>query len=104
MDVQLTEGWTGPVDVQLLADGVAVNLTSCTVALVLTGRDGVAVTTTGNVTIIDAAAGKVRYSPDAADLDADQSPYRARYKVTDVLGKIVYFPSGVGGRVRVFTP
>lgn len=101
MQIDVTEGWTGDIDVQLLADGDAVDLSGATVELVLTGRDGVAVTTTGDVTVFDAAAGKVRYNPDAADLAAAKSPYRARYKVTDAGGKIVFFPSGLGDTLRV---
>lgn len=92
----IVEGWTGDLDFQLKADGVIVNLTGLTVELVLTDRDGVAVTTTGNITVFDAANGKVRYIPDAADLDDAKSPYRARWKVTDGTGKIVFFPNGVG--------
>lgn len=93
MPIEVVEGWTGPIDVQLQADGIPPNLTGATVDLILKGKDDNAVTTSGNVTIIDAGAAKVRYLPDAADLVAAKSPYRARYKVTDGIGKIVFFPS-----------
>jgi hypothetical protein len=101
MEIQITEGWTGNIDMQLLADGVAVDLTGVTVALVLTGRDAVAVDTTGDVAVFEAATGKIRWNPDAADLAVTKSPYRIRAKVTDAVSKIVFFPSGPGGRVVV---
>jgi len=91
--IEVVEGWTGAIDQQLKADGVAVDLTAMTVVLELTGNDDVAVNTAGNVSLLDAATGKVRYFPDAADLLAAKSPYRARYKVTDGASKITYFPS-----------
>ena len=90
---ELVEGWTEVVDFQLKSDGVVVNLTGGTVELVLKGNDGLAVDTAGNTAILDAANGKVRYTPDAADLTAAKSPYSARWKVT-LSAKVSFFPSG----------
>lgn len=104
MEIHLTEGWTSAVDVQCLADGVPVDLTGTTVALILTGRDGVLVTLGGSVSILDAANGVVRYLPAGTDLLAAKSPYRVRVKVTDVQAKIVYFPSGAGDTLRIYRP
>ena len=95
MPLIITEGTTANMDFVLTADGAAVNLTGATVTLVLTDKDGTAVTTTGDVSIVTAADGKVRYAPDAADLVASTSPYRARFKVTDSGGQIAYYPSGL---------
>ncbi len=95
MQVELVEAWTGPIDMQLKADGVGPDLTGTTVALILRGNDDALVDTSGDVSIIaPATAGKVRYSPGAADLVAAKSPYRARWKVTDAGSKVVYFPNG----------
>lgn len=88
----LVEGQTAAVDAQLLNDGAAPDLTGCTLALELKGTDGAAVTTT--VAFRDPAVATVRYSPGALDLSAAKSPYRARWKVTDALGKIAWWPNG----------
>jgi hypothetical protein len=90
---EVVDGWTGPLDYTLLADGTALNLTGMTVTLILTKPDGTVVDTTGDVTVTDAAAGWVRYTPDATDLAASESPLRMRWKVVDGAGAVVYHPS-----------
>lgn len=89
----LVEGWTGPLDFTLLADGAAIDGTGMTVALALRDRNGGLVDVTGKVAWIDAATGTVRYSPAADDLKAHRSPYNARFRVTDGSGKDVFFPN-----------
>lgn len=103
MPLTIVEGTTANLDFALTADGSAVNLTGATVTLVLTDKDGTAISTTGDVSIITAASGTVRYAPDAADLSASVSPLRARFKVTDVGGQIAYYPSGKAD-IWVITP
>jgi len=94
MSLEIVAGWTGPVDFALKADGAAINLAGITVTLLLSGSDGVTVDTTGDVTILSEPGGTVRYLPDAADLSAALSPYKARFKLVDGTGAIVYVPSG----------
>lgn len=91
---QIVEGWTGNLDFALTADGVAIDGTGSTVTLVLRTRNGMSVPTTGKVAWLAQASGTVRYQPALADLKADQSPYEARFKVTDGSSKDVYFPNG----------
>jgi hypothetical protein len=93
---EIVEGWTGPIDLQLLSDGaVRVLSTGESVALILKARAGtLVVSTTDNLTVLSSTDGKVRYLPNEKDLQAKQSPYSARVKVTDGTGKIVFFPSG----------
>ncbi len=93
MNVEIQEGWTGPLEFQLLADGVPPNLTATTVSLILQKTGGTLVDTTGDIAIIDAANGKVRYSPGTGDLLEADSPLRSRFKVIDAATKVVYFPS-----------
>jgi hypothetical protein len=95
-ELTLVEGWTGPIDEILQKAGVAENLTGMTVALLLQKASGAAVDTAGDVTIMDAPAGKVRYSPDPTDLLAAETPHVARWQVTDGAGKVVFFPSEAG--------
>jgi hypothetical protein len=94
MPLEVIEAWTGDLDFQLKNDNVAVNLTGTTVVLILQDNNGAAVTLAGTTSTFDAVLGKVRLSPNAADLVAAKSPYNARWKVTDGAGKVVFFPSG----------
>lgn len=96
MDISIVEGWTGNLDFQLLADGVAYDLSGFTVTLSLFDTGAKAVNTTSDVSVIDATGGKVRYTPDSADLTSRMSPYAARFKVTNG-SAVVFFPSGQAG-------
>ena len=48
------------------------------------------------MTVPTPAEGVVRYTPDAADLLATDTPHVARWKVTDGNGHVVFFPSEAG--------
>ena len=97
MPLTVVEGTTANLDFRLTADGAAVNLTGATVVLLLYDKDGTAITTTGDVTVIDATDGQVRYAPDAADLDPAVTPHRARFKVT-ISSQDSFYPSGPADR------
>lgn len=98
MDVDWVEGETAPRDFILKEDGEPKDLTGLTVTLELWKRDGTAVTTTGDLAVITpqtgADVGRVRLTPDADDLVAADSPLRARFKASDLLGGFGYFPRG----------
>jgi len=104
MDVDWVEGETAPRDFILKEDGVAFDGTGFTPTLVVVDRTGAAVDTTGDVAWVDAAIGKVRYTPDAADLVAAKGELRARFKVTDGGGAFGYFPRGEPDIWRVRKP
>jgi uncharacterized phiE125 gp8 family phage protein len=95
-ELTLVQGHTGVIDETLKADGVPVNLTGMSVALVLQTANGVLVDTSTNVSVPSPVAGLVRYTPDAADLLARETPHVARWKVTDGLGAVIFFPSDAG--------
>ena len=92
--VEIVSGWTGVMDFRLKADGAALVLTGMTVALILIKSDGTLIDTAGDTSVLDAADGKVRYSPDVGVLVTAASPIRMRWKVTDSSGRVVYHPSG----------
>lgn len=102
--VELVAGWTGPLDFQLLADGAPQNLTGMAVEMLLKTSGGDIIDTSGDLALLDAPAGKVRFSPDPADLVATASPLVSRFKVTDGLGKVVFFPSGEPDDWKVRAP
>jgi len=90
--VDLVEGQTAAVDVQLTNRSTVPDLTGSTPELVLKGSDGSSVTTSGKVSWIDPALAQVRFSPASGDLVAAKSPYAARWKLTDGGGKVAYWP------------
>src|SRR5690349_20992095 len=87
-------GWTAPVDITLLSKGQAPTgtMAGMTAELVLQDRDGVAINTTGDMSIPDTDVWIVRYTPDPTDLV--EGEYRMRVKVTDGTGHVSYFPNG----------
>jgi len=94
MAIDIVSGWTEDVDYILKVDGVALDLTNMTVAIVARKPSGSEITLTGTLTITDAANGVVRFSPAVADIAlATTSSYHVRWKVTDSGGKISYFPN-----------
>lgn len=108
MSQDLTAGWTGPIDEQLLADGQPYDLSTMTVELILKTKAGTQVSTTSTagpeVSILTSTSGVVRYLPTSADLKAEHSPYAARWKVTDSTGRVVFFPSGRPSVWTVYEP
>ena len=101
--VDITEGWTGNLDFYLKVDGAFYAIpTGATVTLILKDKNATVVDGTGDISIVTAADGKVRYTPDATDLVAANSPYTAHWKVTDVAGGIIFFPNGEADKWQVF--
>lgn len=88
----LVEGWTSPINQQLLSDGLPFDLTGMTVVFQLFDLYGGVVGFSGSYSVTNASLGKVQFQPAAGDLVATQSPYQVRWKVTDGSGKISYFP------------
>lgn len=91
--VGIVEGWSAPLDFQLLNDGSPQNLTNMTLTGVAYNRIGVAVDLTGDVTVLSATAGTVRLIPDTGDFAKDASPYDLRFKIVDSSTQSAYFPS-----------
>ena len=102
-ELKLVQGYTGPIDEVLKSNGIIVDLTNMTVELVLQKATGTPINTAGNVTVPTPVEGLVRYSPDPDDLLALDTPHMARWKVTDSLGQVVFFPSD-GGEVWEVQP
>lgn len=78
---KLVEGWTDPIDYVLERDGVAENLTGKTVVLRAYKKTGVLASFGGSVTVVNAAAGLVRFTPISTDLKNSDSPYYIRWRV-----------------------
>jgi uncharacterized protein YjlB len=100
--ISLVEGTTEPIDVILKADGVAISLTGKEVALVLHDRAGAAVPVgAGDVEIVSAGGGRVRYSPPSATtLLSASSPLTAHWRVRSS-GKDTYIPRGPGDQWKI---
>lgn len=91
----IVAGTTTDLRFQLLEAGSPINLLGCTVTLLLSDRSGTTIASPGTVSITDEAEGKVQLTPtDANVFLASNSPYTARWKITDASGKISYVPTG----------
>ncbi len=105
---RFTEGWTGPIEYQLLhedpesGERTSFDATDMGVAIVIHDKDGAAVTPKGTVEWAVMAESKVRFSPGEEDLVAADSPYTVRFKVTDVSGRETFFPQGEAMIWRIF--
>lgn len=103
--LDVVEGWTdelGPFT--LKADGVAVDLTGLTVALVLTDVYGATVTVAGTTRVDGTpSTGRVYYTPAAGDLRNALQPYKLRWRVTDG-ADVVFFPNAAADTIAVFKP
>jgi hypothetical protein len=97
------EGETAPRDFQLLAGGEPQPLSGLTVTLILTKRDGTLVDTASDVSVVDADAGTVRYTPDPTDIAVASSPLAARWKVQSG-SAIKFFPKARPDQWNVYRP
>lgn len=103
-----TEGWTGPIDVRLLAQATTTStsapydVTNMTVALILKDAKGRIVSTSDDVSLFNSTGGVVRYIPDTRDFLTRRSPFTAKFAVTDSTGRVVFFPSGAPDVWRVY--
>lgn len=91
--VGIVEGWSAPLDFELLNDGSPQNLTNMTLTGVAYNRVGIAVDLSSDVTILSATAGTVRLTPDTGDFVRDGSPYDVRFKIVDSSTQSAFFPS-----------
>jgi hypothetical protein len=101
---EYTAGWTAPIEHSLLHDGATFNGAGMTPAIILTDKNGAAVSVSGSVAWANSAVSRVRYSPAAADLVAAKSPYKMHWKVTDGAGKIAFYPQGAPIMLTVYAP
>lgn len=93
LKVGIVEGWTAPMDFQLLNDGLAQDLSSMTVTAQARTRAREFIDLTGDCTVVTATEGKVRLTPDTGDFMEAQSPYELRFRVRDSSTQDAYFPS-----------
>ena len=100
---EVVEGWSDGLPFTLYADGVAVDLTGLTVKGVVHDRYGTDVDTTGKVSVTGTTSGQVTWTPATGDLLARKSPYRVRFKVTDMSSEAVYFANGAGDLLVVYS-
>ena len=100
--IDIVAGQTGPIYRYLRIDGAtpknpdgsALSMSGMSVALIVHDLSENALTIAGTVSIQDADAWLVKFSPNTADFPPGQ--YRARFKVTDGTGLFEYFPNVEG--------
>lgn len=103
MATDIVEGWTGRLEYQLKKDRTTQDLTGLTVTASVRDRHDVYVSTTcaGAVDVITTTCGHVGYNPNSTTFTHDDSPYELRFRVADLAGAVVFFPSGDGERITV---
>ena len=87
------DGWTLPIEYQLLSCGEPVNLTGGTVTLQAYGVGDVALTMAGTVVVTSSTGGKVEFRPAAADLSQARGDVLGRFKIVDASSKVSFCPS-----------
>jgi len=99
---------TEPIEFQLTADGVAVNLTGVTsVEIRLERADTLAVTSylstdaSPKISVTDAANGKVTFSPGASEWVLAAGHYKVYFWVIDGSSKKISYPTGQNFIIRV---
>ncbi len=99
---ELVEGWTAPLDFQLkLVDpqtkvATDFDLTGLALpAIRAHNQTGSVIPLVGLMTIVDLVTGKIRFTPDAADLVKALSPYFVRFEIADVNGKLAFWPNNI---------
>jgi hypothetical protein len=104
MPEEIVQGWTEPMDFILkyieasdpLRTPQIQDLSGMTVTSVAYDRNEAVVTLNGTTSVVAPAEdGHVRYVPSGTEFTKALSPYAFRFKVTDVGGKVAYFPSGL---------
>lgn len=95
MNYVIVAGTTGNLQFQLLEGGNPINLTGCTVILLLNDCNGNAIASPGTITVIDPTNGKVQLTPaSTSTFSSGTSPYMARWEVTTGGSQIFYVPTG----------
>jgi len=92
----VVQGQTQPINVQLLRDGVAVDLSNVpaeNISLILRGLNGAVIDPAGTIEILDASSGKISFVPVAESFQPTPSPYTGRWRVVDSDGKVGFFPN-----------
>lgn len=111
MPQHIFNGWTEPLEYALEfrqpnSDVVAaISLVGCTVTMLAKDKSGQAVTLAGGgaMTITDAEAGKIRYSPTGTEFEESGSPYAVVFRVVDAAGKVYFVPNRAVERIYVKT-
>lgn len=103
---ELVEGWSGALPFTLNADGTPVDLTGMTVHIVLRSSTGTTPIkdTTAGISISTSETGRVSYDPATSSGDlflASKTPYYVRFRVTDALQNVVYFPNADADIIKV---
>ena len=106
---EIVEGWSGALPFTLNADGTPVDLTGMTVHIVLRSSTGYTPIkdTTAGIVVSTSETGRVSYAPATSSGNlflASKTPYSVRFRVTDALTRIVYFPNGDDAILKVNRP
>lgn len=98
-------GDTARIVIPLLEDGAAFDATGLDFSdLLITGRDGTQVDTSGDFGWSDQSTSRIYYDPDAGDFLTSKAPYAVRAKLTDGDGKVRHYPQTEPAFIEVRDP
>lgn len=104
---EVVEGWSGALPFTLNADDVPIDLTGMTVQIILRTSRGVLVKDTSSgltISSSESTAGRLSYSPATSSGNlflVQHTPYQVRFRVTDALQKVVFFPNADPDLIKV---
>lgn len=93
MTEYFVDGWTLPIEYQLLSCGDPINLTGATVTLRAYGVNDTLLTLGGSVVVTSSTGGKVEFRACSGDLTQAQAELRIRFKIVDASTKVSFCPS-----------
>lgn len=93
--LELIEGWTKPINEQILNNGTPFDITGLTVTLKLYPKGGrTTKTLAGSVSVPSPTTGAVAFAPAAGDLLSIESPYAVRWQLSNGAGVVYFAPQG----------
>lgn len=105
MNVFVVEGWTEPIPLQLLLDGLPFDGTGSSITAILQGKLGRGgINTSIPATWTDSTTSKAQFVPAADTFIAAQTPYTLRIQLVDSLGAVSFFPQADPDYVVVGAP
>jgi hypothetical protein len=100
--LEIVEGWTGALPFTLKADGLGLDILGLRIQAVLEDANGVTVfDSSGKLTLTNGEIGELVLNPSSSDFYVSGSPFRLRFRLTDVGNRV---PSGEHAPlIRVFS-
>jgi hypothetical protein len=98
---EIAEGWTAPLNAQVLLRGAAFDSAGYTVTAIMRDHDGLEAPIAVAWSATLASTSVVTLTPIATTFKAALAPYTIHFKVVDGAGAVVFFPPGDPAQITV---